>query len=180
MRVFLHVWVCNMPLSWSSRTHRTAMYSYSISPGRLLSQTPRVLINTFYTFSQLSPNRNTNSTDDLTSNFTEKESIKCIRQQTSLLSLKSTKCLPWRLGFTPCCMKEAGVYFHVWIRAFPLNLPSSPRHCSFCPVLCLLGFPVICFLVNKQTQRSSSAFYRGSLLLPRSISRYGSPPPLLS
>lgn len=171
-----------MPLSWSSRTHRTAMYSYSISPGRLLSQTPRVLINTFYTFSQLSPHRNTNSTDDLTSNFTEKESIKCIRQQTSLLSLKSTKCLPWRLGFTLSLLHERGGCILSCLNQSPPPQPSplSPRHCSFCPVLCLLGFPVICFLVNKQTQRSSSAFYRGSLLLPRSISRYGSPPPLLS
>lgn len=62
----------------------------------------------------------------------------------------------------------------------PSTFSPPPRHCPFCTVLCLLGFPVICFLVNKQTQRSSSAFYRGSLLLTHSISRYCSPPSLVS
>ena len=44
--------------SWTQPSTHTDMYSYSISLSKLFSQTPKLLVNTLYTFFQLSPNKN--------------------------------------------------------------------------------------------------------------------------
>ena len=44
--------------SWTQLSTHTDMYSYSISLSKLFSQTAKLLVNTLYTFFQLSPNKN--------------------------------------------------------------------------------------------------------------------------
>jgi len=44
--------------SWTQLSMHTDMYLRSISLSKLFSQTPKLLVNTLYTFFQLSPNKN--------------------------------------------------------------------------------------------------------------------------
>ena len=44
--------------SWTQLSKHTDMYSYSISLSKSFFQTPKLLVNTLYTFFQLSPNKN--------------------------------------------------------------------------------------------------------------------------
>lgn len=114
---------------------------------KLLFQITKLLVITFYTFSQLSLSKNTNSTDDLIFNFTEKENIKMhqlvnhtaffeVYKMLALVSTFSSFLLAWKC----------------WV--YTLMSGSEPfPWISFCSLssfttFCLLNFPVICFVIN--------------------------------